>query len=181
MNDRYLNFGFDRKTGEMLPEAKILLAWWNELDTNTRDSASLRRCDNINDVVFVPSFHKLLYRLKRAVDVKYYDSLAIVACVISHIRENTGVKLATQMASSKGANVNSIVLIPRLNQLLSVRNSNVANSDDKDELLMRMINVVKLLDGRASVLDVANTIYWWNEKTKKDLSYAYYGKLFDKQ
>ena len=37
-----------------------------------------------------------------------------------------------------------------------------------------MIRIIRQLGGEVNVVDLAKTVYWWNEKTKKELAYAYY-------
>jgi CRISPR system Cascade subunit CasB len=34
--------------------------------------------------------------------------------------------------------------------------------------------MVHLVDDSANVADLAGSIYWWNERTKKDWAFAYY-------
>ena len=37
-----------------------------------------------------------------------------------------------------------------------------------------MIRLVRLLGGSVDIVSLANGIYWWNERTKKEWAYAYY-------
>jgi len=44
----------------------------------------------------------------------------------------------------------------------------------REELYHAMIRIIRLLGGTVNVCDLAKTVYWWNEETKKRLAYDYY-------
>ena len=105
------------------------------------------------------------------------DRLAIVAGVLSHVKENKTEdrernllrSFAVQMASPppKGSpGKKACVSGMRFRQLLKV--------EDADKLYATMIRLVRLLGGSVDIVSLANGIYWWNERTKKEWAYAYY-------
>ena len=156
-----------------------LLSWWKELDTARGDRAALRQCHNPLEVAFTPAFHRLKMRLEPfgSISPDQMDRLAIVAGVLSHVKENKPEdrernlqrSFAVQMASplSKGGpGKKACVSGMRFRQLLKI--------EDPDKLYATMIRLVRLLGGSVDMVSLAAGIYWWNERTKKEWAYAYY-------
>jgi len=162
------------------PEVQdALLSWWKELDTARGDRAVLRQCHNPLEVAFTPVFHRLKMRLEQSgpVSPDQMDKLAIVAGVLSHVKENKPDayesnfqrSFAVQMARPPlkwGPGKKACVSGLRFRQLLKIKDSN--------KLYMTMIRLVRLLGGSVDIASLANGIYWWNERTKKEWAYAYY-------
>lgn len=149
----------------------ILLKWWKGLDDSRGDRASLRRCHNSIEVAFNPAFHHLRWSLSKF-DYVNPESLAIVAGVLSHVKNNDGsARFAAQMAMPKSGGTNTRVSGLRFRRLLKVQN----NSD----LFEPLIRVVRMLDGNVNISSLANSIYWWNDFTRKDWAFAYYDKAPD--
>lgn len=151
------------------PKARqVLYEWWSELENSKGDRAALRHCHNENEVAFTPSFHRLR---KDLLDEFYVnlEALATVAGVLSHMKNNdTDLKFAVQMATPASGSSNARVSGLRFRRLLTI--------EDRRELFTSMIRTVRLLDGTANLFDLADSIYWWNEITKKQWAYDYYTK-----
>ncbi len=112
-----------------------------------------------------------------SVSPDHMENLAIVAGVLSHVKEdrykghegNFQRSFAVQMASPPlkwGREKRACVSDLRFRQLLKI--------DDPDKLYPAMIRVVRLLGGSVDIVSLANGIYWWNKHTKKKWAYAYY-------
>jgi len=149
------------------PEPKdILIAWWKELEKSRGDRARLRRCHSPLEVAFVPAYHRLRWALKKAGPVND-EQLALVAGVLSHVKEYIPSSFAVQMADSdsadgKKARVSGL----RFRRLLAI--------DDHEKLYETMIRMVHLLGDTVDIPSLAAGIYWWNERTKKEWAFAYY-------
>jgi len=162
------------------PEVRdSLLTWWKELDNVRGERAVLRQCHTPLEVVFTPAFHRLKIRLEPfgSVSPDHMENLAIVAGVLSYVKEyrykgherNFQQSFAVQMASPPlkwGREKRACVSDLRFRQLLKI--------DDPDKLYPAMIRFVRLLGGSVDIVSLANGIYWWNERTKKEWAYAYY-------
>ncbi|MGA2914346.1 MAG: type I-E CRISPR-associated protein Cse2/CasB [Methanoregula sp.] len=158
---------------------EALLSWWKELDNVRGDRAALRQCHNPLEVAFTPAFHRLKIRLEAfgSISPDQMNKLAIVAGVLSHVKENKPYghernlqrAFAIQMASSPsngGPRKKACVSSLRFRQLLKIEN--------QDELYTTMIRLVRLIGGSVDIASLANGIYWWNELMKKEWAYAYY-------
>lgn len=149
------------------PETRdILIAWWKELDKTRGDRAQLRRCHSPLEVAFSPAYHRLRWALKKSGPVND-EHLAIIAGVLSHVKENNPGSFPIQMAGSDSADgKKSRVSGLRFRRLLAV--------DDRDKLYETIIRVVHLLGDAVDIPSLASGIYWWNERTKKEWAFAYY-------
>jgi len=155
---------------------EALLVWWKELDNVRGDRAALRHCHNPLEVAFTPAFYRLKMRLEPfgAISPDQMNRLAIVAGVLSHVKPDSHEKnlqrsFAVQMARppSKGSmRKKACVSDMRFRQLLKI--------EDPDKLYTTMIRLVRLVGGSVDIVSLANGIYWWNERTKKEWAYAYY-------
>lgn len=142
----------------------IILQWYNELERDSGGRAELRRAHNPAEVVFLPAYHRLYNKLDAPNINK--EALACVAGLCAHVKENREGKFAKQMAECKAGSKNSEISSLRFRRLLTV--------SDRKELYLSMLRIIRQLGGTVNVVDLAKTVYWWNEKTKKDLAYEYY-------
>lgn len=136
-----------------------ILSWWKSLKEDSGGKAELRRAHNPTEVVFLSAYHRL-YGTYGADSVNKED-LACVAGLCAHIKENGERELATQMA----VEISSL----RFKKLLAIK--------DREDLYHAMVRIIRQLKGVVNVVDLAKTVYWWNEKTKKELAYSYYAKV----
>lgn len=146
---------------------KVLLEWWKDLEKRRGDRAALRHCHETANVAFTPSYH----RLRKDLDEFTFsqERLTTVAGVLSHVKNNeAGSSFATQMATPKKGSSNARVSGLRFRRLLAI--------DDRAELFTAMIRAVRLLDGSVNISDLASSVYWWNDWTKKQWAYDYYNK-----
>lgn len=139
---------------------KILFQWWKELEDRRGDRAQLRRTRDPAEVVFVPAYHYLYHQLRLADK----EALACVAGLCAHVKDNdSGQTFAEQMADGNDkAKVSGL----RFRRLLRI--------DDRDELYNAMRRMIQMLGGVVNIYSLAQTVYWWNQRTKKQLAYEYY-------
>lgn len=161
MSITYLKFSNDSD------EMKALTSWWASLKDNRGDRAELRRCATLAEVAFTPAYHRLRLAVNEFGGINY-DALALVAGLSARIKENiTGNTLAEQMATGKSdgsARVSGL----RFRRLLKVK--------DSDALFIAMRRVIALLGGAVNLQSLANSLYFWNDITRKQWAYEYYSK-----
>lgn len=142
----------------------ILLNWWHKLENDRGSRAELRRAKLPDEIVFCPAYHRLYAELKWP--EKDRKKLTAIAGLAAHVKENDSAqKLAQQMAAQKNGN-NPLVSSLRFRRILAI--------DNLDELYVSMIRVIRMLNGRVNLLDMAVSVYWWNNKTKKEWAYSYF-------
>ncbi len=148
-------------------EAKELLSWWNGLDQKRGDRAQLRRCKSLDEIVFTEAYHELWRELKQHGAV-YENGSAALAGILAHVKQHIpGSSLAEQMAQSKQGADKA--------RLSGLRFRHLIKHQSHTDLYRDMIRVVHLLDNKLNVIDLARVVYWWNERTKKQMAYDYYG------
>jgi CRISPR system Cascade subunit CasB len=154
-------------------ERDIVFRWWKESigdrSAPAGPRAELRRARTIEEVVFVPLFHDLRRRLA-ATGWRMTDRLALVAGVLAHVREHDGASVFPSQvaASAEGSRNRPRVAPSRFRRILRL------GDEDRDELFLQIRRVVALLDGRGNVSDLAESLYWWNERTRKGWALKYY-------
>lgn len=141
---------------------KIIHEWWQSLENNTGERAMLRRAKSVDEVVMSPSFHQLCHRLRPFLQSEYHweERLAAVAGLLAHMRAHVTDKLAKQMAGNP----------PKVSELRFRR----MLQRDRGDLYKAMIRVLRMLDNRANIYDLANSVFDWGDPVKKDWAYNYF-------
>lgn len=145
---------------------KVLRDWWKNLENNTGDRAALRRCVTPAQTVSVPAFHELHWRLKSQGYAVEPDRLLAVAALSARIRTDVSGELPLQMAGEGEE--------PPVSQL---RFRRLLQCQDHRELFPLLRRALGLLDDNASLVSLADGIYWWNDRKRKDWAYAYFGRV----
>lgn len=166
MSTSYLRFDKDS------PEQQALVVWWRELDNNRGERAVLRRCRTLTEVVFSPAYHRLRLALSRFGYVND-DGLALVAGLAARIRPNSeGCSIAEQMATPKdGSKDKARVSGLRFRRLLKVK--------EQGELFTSMTRIIALLGGNVNLQSLAQSVYFWNDITRKNWAFEYYSKAIN--
>jgi len=149
--------------------SRLLMEWWQDLENHKGDRAVLRRADNSTEVMFSPLYHRLLKSLQDAGYSINREDLAIVCGLAVHVREIKDLELiAQQMADSKPGGEKARLSGLRFRRLLAIQR--------KEELYLLMIRVIHFLDKKVNLTNLAQSVYWWNESTKKQWAFDYYSK-----
>lgn len=145
----------------------LFIKWWDGLADHKGDRAILRRASSPAEVVFVPYYHELVTSLQRAgYSGINREAVACVAGLASHVKIHTpGTSLASSMAASKNEK-SALVSALRFRRLLA--------AGDRDELYPLMIRVMKILDGAVNLVSLSGSVYWWNDRVRKEWAYEYY-------
>lgn len=161
MSTTYLKFEHDS------PETQALSKWWLALNDNRGDRAELRRCSTLAEVAFTPAYHRLRLDLMKFGAVNA-NSLALVAGLAARVKNSIGGNtLAEQMATGKSdgsARVSGL----RFRRLLKLK--------EREELFTAMGRVISLLGGAVNLQSLADSVYYWNDRTRKQWAFEYYTK-----
>ncbi len=157
------NEGLSFKTNS--PEVKELFKWWVGLNEDRGERAVLRRCGNLVEVVFSPAYHRLRLALGQIGSVND-DGLALVVGLAARVNDpNDENTIAKQMATGKDkAKVSGL----RFRRLLKVK--------EKEELYTRMGRIIAMLGGAVNLQSLAQSVYFWNDITRKQWAFEYYSK-----
>jgi len=165
MSTTYLKFEHDS------PETQALAAWWLKLNDNRGDRAELRRCSTLAEVAFTPAYHRLRLDLMK-LGVVNADALALVAGLAARVKSNlAGNTLAEQMAIPKDTSAKdgkAKVSGLRFRRLLKVK--------EREDLFTAMGRVIALLGGAVNLQSLADSVYYWNDRTRKQWAFEYYTK-----
>lgn len=149
------------------PEVRELIDWWKKLDEDRGGRALLRRCHNLTEVAFSPAYHRLHLAVSRFGSFDE-DKLALVVGLTARVKsdDNSG-SIAEQMASGK-PNDSARVSGLRFRRLLKIK--------DQEEFFTAMIRIIALLGGSANIQSLAQSVYSWNDITRKQWAFDYYSK-----
>ena len=160
MSTQYLRFDKDS------PELQAFVAWWRSLEDNRGDRAELRRCGTLAEVVFTPAYHRLHQTVRRYGKV-HDDGLAVMAGLAAKVKNNvTDNTVPEQMATGKGDSARVSGL--RFRRLLKVKG--------QEELFTAFGRVIALLGGSVNLQSMAQSVYFWNDRTRKAWAFDYYSK-----
>ncbi len=136
------------------------------------DRANLRRARN-PDMVAVQQSYLNLYRIIMQEDISDYvkrklcDRLPLVAGVLSHVVENSSDSVAVAMGSNPKTGSDR----PRVSDL---RFRRLMRTKDEESLYIMMIRMVRMMDGRVNVKNLAESLFFWDDMTRKRWASQYY-------
>jgi CRISPR system Cascade subunit CasB len=142
-----------------------LRSWWEGLSENRGDRAELRRCRSIDRVLLTEAYHKLRKRVESAGLSFSDDQLATATGLLAHVDDHAEgwSSLASQMAGGENdAPVSGL----RFRRLL--------RREDREDLYRSMIRIIRLLDRRVNVFELANNMYYWGPGVRKRWAQDYY-------
>ncbi|MFZ5503081.1 MAG: type I-E CRISPR-associated protein Cse2/CasB [Pseudomonadota bacterium] len=148
---------------------KTLHKWWLGLDEDRASRAVLRRCATIDEVTLSDAYQRF-YRYMLAcnawpADAANWqnDKLAAIAGLLSLVKAEDTQRLPIKMSESSGER--PLVSELRFRGLLKIETA--------DDLFVSLRRTLPLIDSKANIYQLANDVYYWGDKTKKDWAYSY--------
>lgn len=137
-----------------------------ETPNKSGERAELRRAKTILEVVLTPSYQQLHSQLKQKIpNFEQVDKnkLAFIIGLLAHVKEPNNLKLAKAMQTGTPPCVSEL----RFRRLLQ-------HTQD-DRFYASMIRIIRMLKGHVSISDLVQSMYYWNDNTKKQWAYTYFG------
>ena len=163
-----------------LPER--VYQWWRELAEDPRGRlkkkgmdratmAELRRCHRPTDALFVPATLSLLQRLPP--ELRESNRALALAAVLGHVRKHDPERIARRIGRTSFDATDSA-------ELSEGRFRRLLQSEGDEELQRAMARLVRFMKQRVNVQDLARSILFWNDKTRRDWVFDYYAVRFAK-
>ena len=158
----------------------VLKQWWEELQgvgefkekkAKTADRAELRRANNVEDLILLPSFQRACLRFRPFFQgrgdsewEKSVERLAIILGLLAQVRKHTEQTLPLQMASNAQGD-KPVVSELRFRRLVQ---------RDRHDLYPAMSRVLPLLGNKANIYALANDVYYWGNTVKREWAFSYF-------
>jgi CRISPR system Cascade subunit CasB len=141
--------------------------WWRETKDDRAATAALRRCHSPLEALLVPATLRLLRRFPDS-DPRRHERLAAIAAVLAHVRDDEPeMRIARAVGRSGISAAESAKLSEgRFRRLMRVETA--------EELMRELTRLVRFMGGRANVTDLAASILYWGDVTKKRWIFDYY-------
>ena len=162
------------------PSYAVLRAWWQGLEHDRGERASLRRAGSLTAVMFSPAFHRLMRELRQAgcgVAERRYQKLAAIAGLVARLdpdKAEPRESLASRMGTPKSKDGKKA-------SVSELRIRNLLSRDDIEEVYTLLRRALALLDDQANLADLAAVVWHWSpmdEKRPNDprrqMAYDYY-------
>ncbi|MGX2029107.1 type I-E CRISPR-associated protein Cse2/CasB [Methylocaldum gracile] len=165
------------KKADGFPAEEILTWWWemqpaseHQDQPNRRgELAALRRCKTLAEVLLVPRFQTLRWKLQAA-GYNHIPACAAIAGILAHVKtDDTKQAFAEWLAKPKAEGSG-----PRLSEL---RFRRLVRVKSHDELFADLIRILPLAADTAPVKALARDIYLWNDQTRRNWVFKYYDTL----
>lgn len=154
---------------------KLLHEWWEWLDEARGERAKLRHCQTLLEICFQPAYVRLCQKLlSQKLSQFNKEKLAIIAGILAHVETETDQKIAAQMSAPKNSAGNKNQAPPTFSE---TRFRRLIACDSSDELFSFLRRAVAILDKKINIEDLATSICFWNDSTKKRWVYAYYENI----
>lgn len=144
------------------PSGEILKQCWIDIQQHRGERAELSRAKSVDDIILSPVFQRACQRFKPFFDAEdnWESRLAAVIGLLAHVRTTTGQRIALQMAGNP-----PVISELRFRRLLQ---------KDRREIFVAMIRVLRMLNNQADPHDLANSVYYWGNRTKRDWAFTYF-------
>lgn len=152
------------------PARDTLVDWWKRLNDEPGARAGLRRCRRPQEAAYQASYHDLREGLSP--HGLGGPALEIVSIAAAHVRKPHEQET---IASALAGQVNGRPI------LTDLRFRRLMRIEDPQVLAQAAVRLIKRLDGKVNLADLAESLYWWNDQTKKRWAFAYYSKLSSSQ
>jgi len=148
-----------------------LEGWWKGLEKDRGGRAALRRAKDLDAVFACASFHQDLLAPLRGTGWeptdRQVDALAAVAGILVHVKEDLPKgSFAEVMARPSREGSKAAVSDVRFRRLLA--------ADGPGELLSALVRMVRLVDGKANIRELAGALLSWGDARRKDWALDYY-------
>ena len=149
-------FDADQPSGELLKNC------WIDIHKQRGARAQLCRAKSVDDIILLPVFQRTCLRFRPFFQQEdhWEYRLAAVIGLLAHVRTTTSERLARQMAGNP-----PVVSELRFRRLLQ---------KDRRELFVALIRILRMLNHRANLHDLANSVYYWGNRTKRDWAFTYF-------
>lgn len=144
------------------PLGQVLQKWWLDLQERNGDRAELRRAKTVADVMLLPAFQRACQRFKPFFkhEENWEARLAAILGLLAQVRTTTDQSLAGQMAGNP----------PTVSELRFRR----LIQRDRADLYISMIRVLRMLNNRANLQDLAYSVYFWGDGVKRKWAFDYF-------
>lgn len=160
------SFQHDSESGAALKE------WWVHLHERRGPRADVRRGRGIGDILLSPEFYHAL-RVTGAAGKVTPARFALVVGLLSHVEtDNPEQPFAMRLALSEDRS-RALVSGLRFRRLLAI--------EDTNQLYLHMVRILRLAGREANILDLAQSVYWWNEVVRKTWARHYYENAPDQE
>ena len=148
----------------------ICLNWWKvltnkDIGQSRADLAQLKRANLVADALVIRSVHDLNksladggYNMRR-----YPDRLALITMTLAQIKETDRLRLAQIMGLGERKPLSEL----RFDRLIRVQ--------DPVELAVQLRRALAVVGHRANVARLSQDLFHWNDKTRADWCFDYYG------
>jgi CRISPR system Cascade subunit CasB len=147
--------------------AEIATEWWKTLEQHPGDRANLRRADDIIVAVPIRACREFLAATGGiGQDDRVVEARVAVTLVLAQIRSDSGgAHFARRLGLQAGAD-KPVLAEPRFRRLLQI--------ERPLDLVLPLRRALRLLDQSAPVGDLADSIRYWGDKTKRRWLFQYY-------
>ncbi|MFZ5569200.1 MAG: type I-E CRISPR-associated protein Cse2/CasB [Thermodesulfobacteriota bacterium] len=156
-----------------LEEQKALQRWHQWLNDNRGDRARLRRGERPEDILLTDAFFHFLQRMPKSwIGEQLFFTSAAVAGLVSHVKEDTqtlsrGYQSKSDNKPPKMASFAEQLAMPVKGKnppMSELRFQQLQKSRTTDEFYHRVLQAIRLLNGKVNISSLASNIIHWHRE-----------------
>lgn len=167
---------------------QMIYEWWEHYSSESEQGeasrkgefANLRRCKNLEEILFTPQYQYLYRKVNKAKWVNgsacnNKEAIALLAGVLAYIKEdvksekNEKKHVAEHFARVQEGGDKPIVSEARFMRLMKIKTHT--------ELFTEIVRIIRLAGDSAPLNDLITSLYWWNDKTRQKWTFEYFDKV----
>ncbi len=155
----------------------VALDWWNYWSAETKPGetsrkgtfAQLKRCKNLEEILFTAAYQNF-YRKLKAAGWRDQEGIAALAGCLANIKEKAEKpSLVEHFARLREGSENPLVSEKRFMRVVKIKTH--------AELYPALLRLIHLSGNSAPLPDLIRSVYYWNDKTRREWTFRYFAAL----
>ncbi|MBE7440785.1 MAG: type I-E CRISPR-associated protein Cse2/CasB [Spirochaetales bacterium] len=141
--------------------------FWHTLQQDTASRAALRRCHDVTETQFVPVIYELARSIRTQKNYRNLERIGAVAGLCAWVRDIDNSAASGQQMSRTIAGDTRLVSEMRFRRLIQCQTVT--------DLYIPLVRILRLMKGQINLADLAQSVLFWGDATRKIWAYEYYG------
>ena len=149
-------------------ECTAFVGWWSALSQDRGGRANLRRCSSVDEAMQERSVVYLCLKLGVGGADYIRDRVGMMALLAARATHRPGSHPAAAFAKPKSGSVGGGPVVSEL------RFRRLLGAEDRDEFLPLLRRAITLAGGEVDLESLAQSIWFWIERTRREWADQYY-------
>lgn len=140
-------------------DTSLIIDWWNENKGSSKFSM-IKKSKSLEDLILntecVKAYYDILKKHSQPIKI---EKIFLIIYILSHVKVNTSISIAESLVN---------------NEIKETRLKKIIDLESNQDLFDNIRKIVVQIKGEINLNELINSLYFWGNKTKKELILNYY-------